>query len=201
MSTSSKWPQPVQMFEYPPVIGNAASSARRKKEDEAERDALVRDYALREAETRWSAELERRVAEEREQLATALKEFRDNCDNYYRRVEGEVVQLSLAVARRILHREAKVDPLMLAGVVRVALDGLRAASEIKLHVGIGQAERWSKALAADGDKYRVTVIEEPLFGPAQCQLESNLGTVELGVDDQLKEIEHGFFDLLAVRPQ
>jgi flagellar assembly protein FliH len=200
MSTSSKWLQPVEIFEYPTVIGNANSSARRK-EDEAERDALIREYALREAETRWSAELEQRVAEERQQLATALKEFRDNCDNYYRRVEGEVVQLSLAVARRILHREAKVDPLMLAGVVRVALDGLRAASEIKLHVGLGQAERWRKALGGDGDKYHVTVMEEPLFGPAQCQLESNLGTVELGVDDQLKEIEHGFFDLLAARPQ
>ena len=200
MSTSSKWPEPVRIFEYPPVIGKASLAARRK-EDEAQRDARSRDYALREADTRWSAELERRVAEEREQLATALKEFKDNCDNYYRRIEGEVVQLSLAVARRILHREAKVDPLMLAGVVRVALDGLRAASDIKLHVGVGQAEKWRKALVADGDRYQVTVIEEPLFGPSQCQLESNLGTVELGVDDQLKEIEHGFFDLLAARPQ
>lgn len=200
MSTSSKWPAPVQTFEYPPVIGKTSLAARRK-EDEAERDERIRDYALREAETRWGAELERRVAQEREQLATALKEFKDNCEHYYRRVEGEVVHLSLAVARRILHREAKVDPLMLAGVVRVALDDLRAATDIKLHVGAGQAERWRTALATDGDKYQVTVMEEPLFGPSQCQLESNLGTVELGVDDQLKEIEHGFFDLLAARPQ
>jgi flagellar assembly protein FliH len=49
--------------------------------------------------------------------------------------------------------------------------------------------------------YQVTIVDEPMFAPGQCRLESSLGTVELGVDDQLKEIEQGFLDLLAARPR
>jgi len=37
-------------------------------------------------------------------------------------VEHEVVKLALAVAARILRREAQMDPLLLTGAVRVALD-------------------------------------------------------------------------------
>jgi flagellar assembly protein FliH len=92
--------------------------------------------------------------------------------------------------------------MMLAGVVRVALDNLRAATEIKLHVCPAHAQAWRDMFEdPTGATYQVKVVEEPLFSPAQCRLESNLGTVELGVDDQLKEIEQGFFDLLAARPR
>jgi flagellar assembly protein FliH len=34
-----------------------------------------------------------------------------------------------------------------------------------------------------------------------CILETDLGTTELGIETQLKEIEKGFFDLLAQRPE
>ena len=44
--------------------------------------------------------------------------------NYYRRIEGEVVELALAIARKILHREVQIDPHALAGIVRVTLEKL-----------------------------------------------------------------------------
>ena len=35
--------------------------------------------------------------------------------DYFRRVEGDVVSLALAIARKMLHREVQIDPLLLAG--------------------------------------------------------------------------------------
>lgn len=202
MSSSSKFPLPIRSFEYPPVLGSGTRSGSRGGEEDATLVARIREEAGREAETRLRQELDAKLNTEREQIRRALSDFSSECDTYYRRVEGEVVQLALAVARRVLHREAEVDPLMLAGVVRVALDNLRAATEIKLHVCQAHADAW-RAMFGEPTwgTYEVTVVPEPLFAPGQCRLESSLGNVELGIDDQLKEIEQGFFDLLAARPR
>jgi flagellar assembly protein FliH len=191
----------VQAFEYPAVLTKGRVAVARKNEEDAALEAQAREQALRDLESRWQQECERRVTEERAQLKQAIDGFASECDQYYRRVEAEVVQLSLAIARRILHREAETDQLMLAGVVRVALDNLRAATDLKLHVCPTHAQAWRELFGKAGGKYQLTVLDEPLFEPSQVRLESSLGMVELGVDEQLKEIEHGFFDLLAAKPR
>ena len=50
--------------------------------------------------------------------------------SYFQKVEGEVVQLALGIARKILHREAQLDPLLLAGIVRVALEKIDGATGV-----------------------------------------------------------------------
>jgi len=47
---------------------------------------------------------------------------------------------------------------------------------------------------------RVEVTADPSVEAHNCILETELGTTELGLEAQLKEIEQGFFDLLAQRP-
>src|SRR5689334_16421423 len=172
MSTSSKWPQPVQAFEYPAVLTNGRTAPARKSDEDAALEAQAREQMLRELEAHWQKECERRVAEERAQLKQAIDGFAGDCDQYYRRVEAEVVQLSLAVARRILHREAETDPLMLAGVVRVALDNLRDATDLKLHVCPTHAQAWRELFKKSSGRYQLTVLDEPLFEPSQVRLES-----------------------------
>jgi hypothetical protein len=49
-------------------------------------------------------------------------------------VEHEVVELALAVAARILRREAQMDPLLLTGAVRVALGQLSGSTEVRVRV-------------------------------------------------------------------
>jgi flagellar assembly protein FliH len=39
------------------------------------------------------------------------------------------------------------------------------------------------------------------LGPGRCMLETELGSTDLTLETQLKEIEQGFFDLLAQRPR
>ena len=41
---------------------------------------------------------------------------------------------------------------------------------------------------------------DPAIEAHNCVLETELGVTELGLDAQLKEVEQGFFDLLAHRP-
>jgi flagellar biosynthesis/type III secretory pathway protein FliH len=44
------------------------------------------------------------------------------------------------------------------------------------------------------------VVEDPAMQADRCVLQTALGTTEVGVEVQLKEIEQGLFDLLAKRP-
>jgi len=147
----------------------------------------------------WEAELEERIAKERALILRTCNEFAKERSSYFAAVEGEVVRLALAIATRVLHREAKLDPLLLAGVVRVALDKVAEESGAVLHVPEAQAEAWRAMLMAEGNA-AVKVTGEERMEATECVLETSIGRVELGVAVQLEEIEKGFFDLLQQRP-
>ena len=106
-SSNAGWPRRSVAL---PRLG--ASEAGRRA-DKAEREAQVAaQSAAEERRMQQAAELMESLAEER--------------DQYLHAVEHEVVKLALAVAARILRREAQMDPLLLTGAVRVALGQLSA---------------------------------------------------------------------------
>ncbi|MFZ1944428.1 MAG: FliH/SctL family protein [Acidobacteriaceae bacterium] len=135
------------------------------------------------------------------QILQSLEQFRLERQNYFHNVEGEVVRLALAIAARVLHREAHLDPLLLAGAVRVALEKLGDSSRVVMRVPPREVEPW-KEFFRTGANLRIQpgILEDPSLSPGECLLATELGTIELGVRAQLEEIEKGFFDLLDRRP-
>jgi flagellar assembly protein FliH len=152
-------------------------------------------------EARWELEkeLEERVAAERAAIVGICEEFRKERARYFDEVEGEVVKLALAIATRILHREATLDPLLLTGVVRVALEKLAEGSSAVLRVPQSSIEDWQRVFAG-GSETEVQIVGDEHLVVGEGVLETNVGRVELGVRAQLEEIERGFFDLLQHRP-
>ncbi len=127
------------------------------------------------------------------------EEFRKERARYFAGVEAEVVKLALAIAARVLHREAKLDPLLLAGVVRVALEKVAEDSTTVLRVPLDAVAMWREIFAGSTVSSPQVVGDERL-GEGECVLDTNVGRVELGVSAQLEEIERGFFDLMQQRP-
>jgi flagellar assembly protein FliH len=126
-----------------------------------------------------------------EQIASLMRER----DRYLASVEEEVVKLSLAVAARILRREAQMDPLLLTGAVRVALGQLAGSTEVRLRVPEADLELWNEAIALVPNlavKPKVIAGEGMRLG--DCVIETGMGSVDLGIRSQLGEIERGFFD-------
>ena len=135
-------------------------------------------------------------------LTSALSGFIASRDHYLAQVEREVVRLALAIATRILHREALMDPLLLAGAVRVALGQLARSTEVRLKVPASEHEMWSEMLRLIPNlPLHPEVIADDMLATGDCLLETHLGSVDLGVRSQLAEIERGFFDLLEHRTQ
>jgi len=164
---------------------------------EANARARGRQEGLAEARRHY----EDRISQERAGLAAALSQFTRDRAAYFQKVETEVVGLALAIARKILYREAQVDPLLLAGVVRVALEKIDGATGVTLHLHPQNAADWQKYLSTCLDPADLPqIVEDSSQPPDQCVLETSMGTAAIGLDVQLKEIEQGFMDLLAARP-
>ena len=81
------------------------------------------------------------------QAAELLESFAQERDRYLHAVEHEVVKLALAVAARILRREAQMDPLLLTGAVRVALGQLSGTTQVRLRVPPDELDLWTEAIA------------------------------------------------------
>jgi flagellar assembly protein FliH len=144
---------------------------------------------------------ESQVNAARGQIATAIEQFKAERNSYFERTEPEVVQLALAIARKILHREAQMDPLLLTGVVHVALEKLDAGSRVRLRANPADVRRWSDSFAEWNTTAAPEIIGDPALQPGECALETELGSTHLNLDTQLKEIEQGFLDLLEQRPR
>jgi flagellar assembly protein FliH len=144
---------------------------------------------------------EEKLDRERSVIAAALSQFTRDRAAYFATIEGEVVQLALAIAGNILHREAQLDPLLLAGIVRVALEKIDGATGVTLRLHPRNTEDWRRFLATHLEPADLPeFVEDASLPPDQCQLETSMGTARLGLELQLKEIEQGLMDLLAARP-
>jgi flagellar assembly protein FliH len=169
-----------------------AEQTRRSFEAGMERGKQEGHQAEREAQAAVQA-----VAEERRlrQAAELIASFTLERDRYLQTVEHEVVELSLAVAARILRREAQMDPLLLTGAVRVALGQLSGSTEVRLRVPPAELDMWVDAIALLPKlQVKPTVLAGEGMRLGDCTIETGLGTVDLGIRAQLGEIERGFFD-------
>jgi flagellar assembly protein FliH len=179
-----------------------AALDRRLRSHEEQRSVeieVARNEARAEARLEWQQDLEDRIAEERKAVLQACAEFVRDRARYFAGVEAEVVKLALAIAARVLHREAKLDPLLLSGVVRVALDKVAEGSATILRVPVAAVANWREIFEANPEASLQVAGDERLAAGA-CVLETNVGKVELGIAAQLEEIERGFFDLMKKRP-
>jgi flagellar assembly protein FliH len=163
---------------------------------------------IREERAQAAAQLEQKLRQEYEQklvqarapIAVALKEFSQQRDDYFGRVEAEVVQLALSIAAKILHREAQVDSMLVATLVRMAVEKMREDSNVTVRVSSGGGAAWKQFFAAVALPVHLEVVEDAQLTDHDCILETELGSANFGLDTQLKEVEQGFFDLLALRP-
>jgi flagellar assembly protein FliH len=178
-------------------LDGPASEASAAAARETQARAQGRQEGLAETRKLFDEQLGR----ERASLAAALAEFTRDRATYFQTVEGEVVQLALSIARKILHREAQLDPLLLAGIVRVALEKIDGATGVVLRLHPQNAADWRRYLATHLDPAdRPEIVEDPAQPLDCCTLVTTMGTALIGLEGQLKEIEQGLMDLLAARP-
>ena len=157
-----------------------------------EQDAFVKGYAqgeragLEAAATRGQAMLRR--------LGETLLELTSLRAEKIQRTERQAVQLAMAIAERMIHREISLDRGLLCGMARVALDrlGEHASATIRLHpddfaaVSAGQTSDWAND--------QIKVIPDSIVSRGGCLLQSDFGFMDVDVAAQFRELSRALFE-------
>jgi flagellar assembly protein FliH len=201
---SAAAPAPIEPFRYPETPHGLATGSDSEFEGDPSNDEitelLLKAHAegVKEGEEKERARGIERLVEEQNKISVTVEQFQSQVAAYYSRTESEVVQLSLAIASKILHRETQADPTLVAKLAKGVLDKLHQNTKVRVRVHPPDVENWRQYFSRNNDsQIPIEVIGDESVGPENCLLEADLGATQIGIDAQLKEVEAGLLDLLA----
>jgi flagellar assembly protein FliH len=102
--------------------------------------------------------------------------------------ERQMVQLALAVARRVVQREVSLDPDLLVAMARVALERLGETAQVKVRLNPDDYEAAGGARVAQLAGSNVMILADAHLTRGGCRIESDMGVMDVGVEAQLQEI-------------
>jgi flagellar assembly protein FliH len=117
------------------------------------------------------------------------------------RQEGEVelLKLSLAIARRILHREISIDTEALHGLVHAAMQKLQNREVSRVRVNPAGVDAVRSSLEKIGAAPAIEIASDPTLKAGDIIFETQFGELDASIDSQLAEIQRGFADRLSLR--
>lgn len=150
-----------------------------------EREAFAKGYEQGErsgaeaAATRTEGTL-RRMAQTIDELANLRGEI-------IRRTERQTVQLILAIAERVVHREVTLDRGLLVGMARAALDrlGEYGSATLRLHPAD------LKAMGLESYSFEgapVQIVSDPVVSRGGCLVQSDFGFMDVTPEAQFREL-------------
>jgi flagellar assembly protein FliH len=127
-----------------------------------------------------------------EQLGRSIEQLALHRAKIQREAEPELVRLALAIARRIMRRELTVDPDSLLGLLKAGLEKIESAEAHRVRVNPEHAS--TVAALLEGSARPIEVTAEPGLPVGAVIFETSRGSIDVGMETQLKEIERGFAD-------
>ncbi len=95
--------------------------------------------------------------------------------------ERDLVALALVVASRVVGRELRTDPTLVAAWVREGVAGLVGEDDVSVSVSPDMADALGQGA---GVGYRLTV--DPALGPLSCVVRGRYGRVDVGAEARLR---------------
>jgi flagellar assembly protein FliH len=135
-----------------------------------------------------------------ERLARSIEEIGGLRARLRAEAEADLVQLSLAIARRVLRREMALDPEALHGLILGALAKLAGQEIARVRVHPSHASALTACLRQNLNADHVEVIADPSREVGALIFETPRGNLDAGVESQLQEIERGLADRLRKQP-
>jgi flagellar assembly protein FliH len=166
----------------------------RQSDEEGLRQAVHRAY--QEGETAAKAALAETTNAANAELSRTVASLAQLRSTIYKDAQADLLRLSIAIARRILHRELAVSPEILQGIVTVVLDKLDRQEVHRVRVHPTMAARLDQDLKKLSQQKPIQVTPDPTLPPGGCIFETGRGNVDASIDSQLNEIERGLADRL-----
>jgi len=151
---------------------------------------------VREGEAAGSARAAAQLSPVIERLTAAIEEVAGFRARLRREAEGDTIQLSLAIARRVLGRQIAIDPEALHGLILGALEKLEGQEISRVRIHPQQAALLTKCLEQRASGIKVEVVPDSSREPGVVVFETTHGNLDASIETQLQEIERGLADVL-----
>jgi flagellar assembly protein FliH len=107
------------------------------------------------------------------------------------RTEREIVRLALAIAARVMHREAAVDENLLLTMARVAIDRLGDHAAATIHLNPADLDALQKGAEPLPHGGAVKIVADHQVPKGGCLVRSAYGAIDASIDGQVREIARG----------
>jgi flagellar assembly protein FliH len=169
----------------PPIL-DAPDPNHQAKLASLEREAFAKGYeagerAGAEAGAKRAEAMLRRLSQTLDDLAAVRREM-------IRQTERQMVQLAMAIAKRVVRREVAVDRELTLTMARVALERLGDSTSLTVHLHPDDFAATSARHGLLHPGSRVTVVSDPGVSRGACRVESDFGYVDASVDAQFQEL-------------
>lgn len=172
---------------------NTPVQTRQGDEDQL-RQAVQRAYLEGEAAAR--AALEESTKALHAELSRTVAELAQMRSSIYKEAQADLLKLSIAIARRVLHRELLVSPDILESIVSVVMEKLDRQEVHRVRVHPAMAARLDQDLKNLSRQRPIQVAADPTLSPGACIFETGRGNFDASIESQLAEIERGLADRL-----
>ena len=208
---------PVQPFSWPTAAApqRALSPALQPEPEPSNGEAALRQQLaeIEQARPRQLEQATRQAFEEGRQkgygeaaseieiandrLAKCLRDLPEMKRRLRHQAETDLVKLSLAIARRILHRELNTDEESIQGLVHAGLEKLQNREVSTVRVAPEAVGSVRSALEKAAAYPAISITPDPRMRAGDLIFETALGDLDASVETQLREIERGFVDRLG----
>lgn len=172
------------------VDTGAASNSKGRDLNEIEREAYQKAFAAGQESGLQMAEKKTEAVVKR--FSRSVEEVAGLREKMIKSAERDLVELSIEIAKKLVHREVQLDEKIIATLVRVALDRLTMKKGIKVTVNPLDFEVLNgelKNLLGEEGSIDLKVDEDLRRG--DCLVESDHGSIDARISEQFKEIEEG----------
>ncbi|KNZ70886.1 flagellar assembly protein FliH/type III secretion system HrpE [Thermincola ferriacetica] len=113
--------------------------------------------------------------------------------------EDEIIQLAVAIAKKIIGHEISTNQDLIVGMVQKALEKVRDREEISLRVNPQNLEQvlndQEQIMSSAKGIKKMKVLADPDILPGGCVIETSNGTVDARMERQLREIEQSLLEV------
>lgn len=197
--------EPAQDILAPVEIPDADEILQKAREEaaeiiaQAERDKEMIEQAAEEkgmqnVEEKIREEVAKEVAEIQEKLSETINEISSLQGEITSRVETELVEFALNIAKKIVRREVTIDREVALTLVKVSLGKLHSRTLAQVHLHPNDFEFVQSKREHLDFHNALELVEDKTISPGGCLIHTETGDIDARIESQFEEIAHGLLE-------
>ena len=175
-----------------PAHSSASLSAKEKKAVEAQVNR-VKQQAYQEGFNKGKqdgfAAVQPQIEQSVQSLLSVLDALAVPLKHTDEKLETELVNLTVAIAKQIVRRELKTDPSQVVAVIREALSIIPSSSQnVRVYLNPEDVKLVGQIIPVNAGEHPWSIVDDPVLTQGSCRVETDAAVVDATVEGRIAAI-------------